>query len=257
MDRINLDSMKDTPRSWALAPRVFVGTSGWMYDWNPEGSFRWYARESGLNAVELNASFYRFPFKKQAESWARVSLEYGIRWAVKVHRSITHYRRLKEPALQVWEKFRAIFKPLEDTGLLDFYLFQLPPSFARTPENVRRIEGFLEGSRLEPSKFAVEFRHTSWFMGETIDTARSLGITLVSIDSPMATWIVSSNGLVYLRMHGRSDWYAHDYTEQELRETAEAIARLNPKAVYVFFNNNHWMLKNARLFLSMLKTVLI
>ncbi len=239
-----------------MAPRVFVGTSGWMYDWNPEGSFKWYARESGLNAVELNASFYRFPFKRQAEAWARLSLERGIRWAVKVHRSITHYRRLKQSALQVWEKFRAIFKPLEDAGLLDFYLFQLPPGFPMTRENAGRIEAFLEGSRLEPQRFAVEFRHPSWFTGDTVDMARRLGITLVSIDSPMATWIVSSNGLVYLRMHGRSDWYAHDYSEQELREVAEAIARLNPRAVYVFFNNDYWMLENARAFRDILKSML-
>lgn len=235
---------------------VYVGTSGWMYDWNPEGSFSWYARESGLNAVELNASFYRFPFKGQVESWLRLSVEHGIRWAVKVHRSITHYRRLKREALSVWAKFRGIFKPMEDAGILEFYLFQLPPSFARTEVNVGRIKRFLEGSGLEPVMFAVEFRHPSWFTGETVDLARSLGLTLVSIDSPIATWIVSSNGVIYLRMHGRRSWYSHDYTSSELREVAARVAGLSPKAVYAFFNNNHWMLGNAREFKSILESTL-
>ena len=36
--------------------RVYVGTSGWAYFWNPDG-LDWYVRNSGLNAVELNASF--------------------------------------------------------------------------------------------------------------------------------------------------------------------------------------------------------
>ncbi|WP_460124597.1 DUF72 domain-containing protein [Stetteria hydrogenophila] len=234
---------------------VFVGTSGWMYDWNAGGSFKWYAEESGLNAVELNASFYRFPSRGQVESWARASLGRGIRWAVKVHRSITHYRMLGGASLQAWERFRALFKPLEDAGLLDFYLLQLPPRFRRTPGNVGRVEGFVEGSRVEPRMLAVEFRHPSWFTGEVVEWAGGLGFTLVSIDSPMATWIVSSNGLVYLRMHGRISWYSHDYTEDELREVAASVLRLNPRAVYAFFNNDHWMLGNARRFKEILESM--
>ncbi|RLF12723.1 MAG: DUF72 domain-containing protein, partial [Thermoprotei archaeon] len=38
--------------------RVYIGTSGWLYDWNLDGSLDWYVKNSGLNAVELNASFY-------------------------------------------------------------------------------------------------------------------------------------------------------------------------------------------------------
>jgi len=68
----------------------------------------------------------------------------------------------------------------------------------------------------------------------------------VSIDAPIATWIVSSNGIVYLRMHGRSSWYAHNYSLDELREIVRAVLSLKPLRVYVFFNNDHWMLENAR-----------
>ncbi|MEM2358961.1 MAG: DUF72 domain-containing protein, partial [Nitrososphaerota archaeon] len=35
----------------------FVRTSGWLYDWNSGGTLDWYLANSGLNAVELNASF--------------------------------------------------------------------------------------------------------------------------------------------------------------------------------------------------------
>jgi len=38
----------------------FIGTSGWMYGWNEKQSVDWYVANSGLNAVELNASFYPF-----------------------------------------------------------------------------------------------------------------------------------------------------------------------------------------------------
>ncbi|MEM4913906.1 MAG: DUF72 domain-containing protein, partial [Desulfurococcaceae archaeon] len=67
---------------------VYVGTSGWLYDWNEGASLDWYVEESGLNAVELNASFYRFPFRNQVKGWSIKGST--LRWSVKVHRSITH-----------------------------------------------------------------------------------------------------------------------------------------------------------------------
>lgn len=220
---------------------VYVGTSGWLYDWNPRGNFDWYVKNSGLNAVELNASFYRFPYPNQVASWAKKGR--GIRWSVKVHRSITHLRRLSTQALDVWDRFYQLFKPLDP--YIDFYLFQLPPTFTNTSENRKRIEVFVDEVKLG-SRFAIEFRHHSWFNSDTIDFCRALGITVVSIDAPIATWIVSSNGIVYLRMHGRSSWYAHNYSLDELREIVRAVLSLKPLRVYVFFNNDHWMLENAR-----------
>jgi len=231
---------------------VYVGTSGWLYDWNEGGSFDWYVKRSGLNAVELNASFYRFPYLGQARGWARRSLERGLRWAVKVHRGITHYRRLAEGALEVWGRFRRLFGPLEDAGLLDFYLFQLPPGYRCTPEYLERLEAFARRAGVEAWRVAVEFRHESCFTDSIVEWARGLGITLVSVDSPMGTWVRSSNGIVYLRMHGRSTWYAHDYSEEELAGVAGEVLGLRPSRVYVFFNNDHWMLENARRMLEIL-----
>lgn len=227
---------------------VFVGTSGWLYDWNPQGSLDWYVAYSGLNAVELNASFYRFPYPNQVLSWTRRGA--SLRWAVKVHRSITHTRRLSEKALPVFDRFRRLFQPMD--RIIDFYLFQLPPSYKKTGENIRRVKLFAEKTGLG-ERMAVEFRHETWFDQQTVELAESLGITLVSIDSPQATWIVASNRIVYARLHGRTGWYFHDYSREELEEIAERIASLSPRRVYVFFNNNHWMLENARRFKKLLE----
>ncbi len=216
-----------------------------MYDWNWGGNFDWYLRHSKLNAVELNASFYRFPFPSQVKAWSRKSRIFRLRWAVKVHRSITHYKRLSKNAIIVWEKFHNLFLPLEETDLLDFYLFQMPPNFIKKDKNIQKIVNFLKESGLEPWRMALELRHESWFNEDTIEWARSLGITIVSIDAPIATWIVNSNGIIYLRMHGKTEWYAHDYSLEELEIIANKIRYLKPNKVYVFFNNNHWMLENA------------
>jgi uncharacterized protein YecE (DUF72 family) len=228
---------------------VYVGTSGWLYDWNLGSSLQWYVENSGLNAVELNASFYRFPYPSQVAGWAKRGGR--LRWAVKVHRSITHVRRLKPEALDTWRRFHALFKPMD--SLVDFYLFQMPPSFTRTDTNVERIRMFARSTSLG-ERFAVEFRHASWFDSETVDLLRELGVTAVSVDSPQVTWIVTSNGTVYLRLHGRSAWYAHDYSAEELEEVAERVAALEPQRIYAFFNNDHWMLENARAFKRILES---
>lgn len=220
---------------------IYVGTSGWVYDWNRWGNFDWYVKFSGLNAVELNASFYRFPFLSMIRSWARKGR--GLRWAVKVHRSITHLRKLSKPALNTWEKFRKSFEPLDE--YIDFYLFQMPPSFSKTRENMMRVIEFYKATRLG-SRFAIEFRHHTWFNQDTVSWASRYGFTLVSIDAPIGKWVVSSSGIVYLRMHGRTAWYMHYYEDNELKEIARDTIDLMPEKIYVFFNNNHYMLENAR-----------
>src|SRR5690606_23879223 len=104
---------------------VHVGTSGWAYAWNRGGSLAWFAEHSGLDAIELNASFYGFPSEKSVLSWADAGS--GLRWSIKVNRSVTHRHRFNEKAVAVWERFRERFLPLDD--LVDFYLFQAPPAF--------------------------------------------------------------------------------------------------------------------------------
>jgi uncharacterized protein YecE (DUF72 family) len=221
--------------------RVYVGTSGWLYDWNEGASLDWYVEESGLNAVELNASFYRFPFRNQVASWARKGR--ALRWSIKVHRSITHTRKMSEKALEIWAKFHDLFKVMDD--LIDFYLFQLPPNFSCKRENLERIELFNSNTRLG-SRLAVEFRHESCFNEDVAKWAEKAGVVVVSIDAPIARWITNSSGVVYLRMHGRDVWYGYEYSERELEEIAREVVELKPERVYVFFNNNHWMLNNAR-----------
>ena len=218
-----------------------------MYDWNSEGTLDWYITNSGLNAVELNASFYRFPFPSQVLGWSRKATR--IRWAVKVHRSITHLRKLSDYALETWRRFYNLFQPLDER--IDFYLFQMPPNFSATEANLERVRRFFTGSGLG-GRFAIEFRHESWFSRELAETVSDIGATYVSIDSPVKTFIHSSGGVIYLRMHGRSSWYAHDYSLEELSGLADTILSLGPRIVYVFFNNDHWMLENARLMLDIL-----
>ncbi|MEM3815751.1 MAG: DUF72 domain-containing protein, partial [Candidatus Bathyarchaeia archaeon] len=96
-------------------------------------------------------------------------------------------------------------------------------------------------------RFALEVRELSWFNESTVKWASNLGITLVSIDSPdFPREIFNINGIVYLRMHGRTLWYSHNYSDRELTDIKEKILKSKPEKVYIFFNNDTNMLRNAQ-----------
>lgn len=220
--------------------QVFVGTSGWMYSWNKGQIFDWYVKNSELNAVELNASFYRFPFPSQVKSWAEKRQD--LRFIIKVNRWITHLFRFNIRALATWDKFYKLFKPLDDA--IDFYLFQLPPS--TKPSSAERIAEFFKKTELQ-ERFALEWRNEAWFTGEWVRWAEKLGMTLVSVDAPeLPRQLFNVNGIVYVRMHGREYWYSHNYSLQELEGVQKNIIAAKPKKVYMMFNNDHNMLKNAQ-----------
>ncbi len=220
--------------------KAFVGTSGWFYDWNEERTLDWYIANSGLNAVELNASFYGFPFPNMVRAWAKKGKD--LAWALKVSRFVTHTHRFNDAAADKWARFRKLFQPLD--SLVHFYLFQLHPG--TRSDRAERIGSFARDTGLGP-RFALEPRHESWFEAETVKWARALGITLVSVDSPeFQRTVVNTSGLVYLRMHGRTGWYHHDYTAAELRAVTAKVRAAEPRACYAFFNNDENMLANAR-----------
>jgi uncharacterized protein YecE (DUF72 family) len=139
----------------------------------------------------------------------------------------------------VWEKFQDAFAPMDD--FIDFYLFQAPPRF----DNADRLIGFVEDAGLG-DRCAVELRNTD-LLGDDELCARIADMAvLVSVDSPDFQNRIFSGPLIYLRMHGRNDWYKHDYTANELEETASIVRDRHPERVHVFFNNDHAMLDNAR-----------
>jgi uncharacterized protein YecE (DUF72 family) len=214
---------------------VFVGTSGWSYEWNQGKSLNWYIQESGLNAIELNMSFYRFPYPNMVQSWATKGKQ--LAWVVKIHRSITHFQKMSSASYENFQRFKKLFLPLEKS--IHYYLFQLPPSFT----DLTALDQFIKRHGAE--KLAIEFRNPTLFTQKLIEWGKKQGVLLVSIDAPKLPTTMMSKTIVYERIHGRTGWYSHDYSNHELKEIKERILTGHPKKVYVFFNNNHAMLDNA------------
>lgn len=225
----------------------FVGTSGWAYSWNLEKSLDWFIENTGLNAIELNSSYYHFPSANSVQIWSQKSK--NLRWSIKVNRLFTHIYRFNQNALDRWSNFFELFEPLDD--LVDFYLFQMPPSI--TPKTASLIEKFAKILNLK-ERFALEFRNPEWFTNQWVNWAISLRLTLVSVDAPdLPRTIFNTSDRVYVRMHGRTGWYSHHYTEEELQEVKNKILRANPEKAYIFFNNDHVMPKNAKSMLQLLQ----
>ncbi|MGC8977065.1 MAG: DUF72 domain-containing protein, partial [Candidatus Ratteibacteria bacterium] len=190
-----------------------------------------------------------FPYPNQIKSWANKSK--NITFSVKVHRKITHLLKLNEESKNVYLDFKNLFTPLEEK--IKFYLFQMPPSFS-TEYFERVMKFFSEFENKE--KFAVEFRHKSWFSDEWVKKIERIGIVFVSVDSPeIKSFIFKTNEKIYLRFHGRTGWYSHNYTEKEFKEIIEKIKKQKPQKIYAYFNNNHNMLSNAQKFYQLLKNL--
>lgn len=220
---------------------VFVGTSGWYYNWNKKRNLDWFVQNSGLNTVELNASFYRFPFPNQIRSWNMKGA--GLRWSVKVHRSITHWRQLGENALETWDKFRKLFEPMDH--LIDFYLFQVPPQFNEVIKALKFADDTGLGKR-----FALEIRNKEILGNNRLCAELMEKVTLVSVDSPDFKDRIFPEKIVYMRMHGREGWYNYNYSQEEIRKIVGEINEFEPEKIYMYFNNDHNMLENARMALK-------
>lgn len=227
---------------------IYVGTSGWMYSWNEKGNLDWYIENSNLNAVELNASFYRFPFENQIKGWSKRGSK--LRWSIKVHRLITHKFKLNDEGKNSFKKFLELFNPMDN--LIDFYLFQLPPSFS--PKEIDKLIHFFND--FEKEKIVIEFRNKNWYEIDLENFGEKNNLLICSIDSPdFQKKIFKVKERIYLRFHGREFWYQYDYSEKELEEILKIIKDKKPEKIYNFFNNDHSMLKNAQTFYKLLKNV--
>jgi uncharacterized protein YecE (DUF72 family) len=240
----------------------WVGTSGWHYKhWRDifyprELSQReWFAHYAGhFPTVELNNSFYRQPKDSTWEQWRRAAPE-GFRFAVKANRFLTHIKRFSDSEAAL-ERFLSGAERLGPS--LGPVLFQTPANFHRTDVNLQRLESFL--SLLPAShRFVFEFRHASWLGDETLALLRSHGAGFCIFDMPsLKCPIAATADFAYLRMHGTSELYASNYTDEMLQSWAKRLRELSHglSDVWVYFNNDihGFAVSNARKLRELLAT---
>lgn len=220
---------------------MYVGTSGYDYYWNERkpSPFEWYLAQ-GFNSVEINATFYRYPTERMAGVWGRAPKSF--RFSIKVHRSITHYAKLSHRAQTLWEAFTRPLKPIEDR--VAFWLYQMPPSFKYNQQNLARLREYFANTGHTGTP-VVEFRTPEWWghVGEL----EEMGVAFCSVSAPgLPETIVELADTVYLRLHGKTEWYSYVYTERELDQMVDKLERTSASRVAVYFNNDAGMFENAK-----------
>lgn len=229
--------------------QIHVGCSGWFYShWRgifypaqeptTKNWFGYYANV--FDTVELNAPFYRWPKPATVRRWKKEAPPRFL-YSVKVNQTITHEQRMVRTKKLVADYYQ-IAATLGDR--MGCFLFQFPPSYKYTAARLKSIV-----TQLDPTQRNVlEFRHRSWWRDSVYQQLSAHRIAFCSVSAPRLPDVIPpSQGLLYLRLSGRTKWYDHDYSREELLAWAERIAASGADEVWVYFNNDRkgFAVKNA------------
>jgi len=215
--------------------KIYAGTSGWAYtSWKPDfyppklpsaKFLEYYATR--LNSVEVNYTFRSAVTKLLLDEWIDATPPH-FKFAVKAHQSITHIKRLRGVA-KLTSQFLASLEPLRRARKLGPVLFQLPPNFKC---DLARLDGFLE-KLPRGTRFAVEFRHPSWFVEEVYDRLRRARVALCQAESEeLETPDVATANFRYFRL--RKDSYS-PRARKAIKQKVTKAARSGD--VFVYFKH--------------------
>jgi len=222
--------------------RAWVGTSGWVYTGWREHLYadapvrRWLEIASRtFDTLEINGSFYTQIKPETYARWRRETPD-GFRFALKGHRFVTHYKRLRDAAASV-QRLRDQASALGDK--LAAVVWQLP---ARFSIDVPRLEDFLRSLEGWPeARHALELRHRSWFVPAVADRLRAARVAVCLSDAPdFPMWREVTTDLVYVRLHGHTRKYASQYSAANLARWAAETRRWldEGRDVHVYFDND-------------------
>ncbi len=232
-------------------PRYRVGCTGWSYDdWRgvfyPEGTpageyLARYARVFDL--VEVDSSFYRPPTPFLTRRWAAATPP-GFLFAPKVPKAITHIRG-GPPIAESVGAFVEALRPLRDAGKLGPIVAQFAASFRREKDSDRLDE--ILGAFPPDLPFAVELRHRSWWVPDTLRRLERRRAALVwtvypGLEPPF--WVPGE--FLYARFVGDRALTTFDRIQRDGRPTMEAMrARLESEGAAArdafLLVNNHFM----------------
>jgi uncharacterized protein YecE (DUF72 family) len=221
--------------------RAHIGTSGWVYPGWREHLYadtpvkRWLEVASRtFDALEINGSFYT-QIKPETYARWRDATPAAFRFALKGHRFVTHYKRLRdcEPSIV---RLRDQASGLGDK--LAAVVWQLPSHFAL---DLQRLADFLRALAVWPVRHALEMRHRSWFVPEVAARLREADVAVCQSDAPdFPMWREITADLVYVRLHGHTRKYASSYHPASLRRWADDVARWldEGRDVHVYLDND-------------------
>ncbi|WP_342647853.1 DUF72 domain-containing protein [Mucilaginibacter sp. CSA2-8R] len=217
-----------------------IGCSGFYYrHWKglfyPEDMpqrmwFDYYCQH--FSTLELNGSFNSFPKIRSLKNWY-LSNPMEFNFAVKAHRTITHFRQFQNTKDIVNDFYQVVSDGLQEK--LGAVLFQMPPKFTYS---LARLDSIL--NNLNPLfNNVVEFRHISWWQPDVYTELAKHNISFCGMSHPaLPADIVANTPTLYYRLHGNQQFYHSAYTEKELAEFANKALDTRAQKAYIYFNND-------------------
>ncbi|MCS7364493.1 MAG: DUF72 domain-containing protein [archaeon GB-1867-035] len=233
---------------------IRVGCCGWAVRGGKEAYFRVF------NLIELQSTFYKLPKISTAEKWRSIAPS-DFEFTLKAWQVITHspssptWRRAGikvEPGLEdrygflkpTKENFEAWCRTLEICRVLGakICVFQTPPSFGFSPDNVRNVREFFSSIDRGGLEIAWEPRGT-WL--KHLDVVKDIcdSLNLIHVVDVFRRDPVSSHSICYIRLHGIGKGevnYRYKYTDDDLSVLLGKVKALLDRGygmVYVLFNN--------------------
>ena len=214
-----------------------------------------------FSLVEIQQTFYKMPKLETALKWRSEAPE-GFEFTLKAWQLITHpvssptYRKAGIKILPGLEERYGFFRPTDEVEMAwqetekiaqalkaKVIVFQCPPSFHETRENVENMRRFFKQRN---SNFLFVWEPRGKWSEKTIkELCSELG--LVHCVDPMEKEPLYGEPR-YFRLHG-GPGYRHRYSEEELKQIKDKLIHLS---CYLLFNNLN-MYHDALAFIRLLE----
>jgi len=183
--------------------------------------------------VELNGTFYKIPTVENLKKQASHTPE-NFKFSVKANKYVTHTLRLKN-SLKETESFQGLLQEALGSKLENI-LFQLPPSFHFSKENLETIKKNVPDSSLN----VIEFRHSSWWNEIVFEFFSSHSYIFCNVDFPgLQPEYLHNGSKFYLRLHGVPELFKSSYSTAYLKKISENIDP-SKKPCCIYFNNTFY-----------------
>ena len=212
---------------------LLIGTGGWAYFQIPGlKSLEAYAR--AFNFVEVNSTFYKVPSAELVESW-RKRVPRDFEFAVRCHKDVTHTYEM-EPTEEAIRAFNATTEVC-DILKARFLVLETPARTRFSAEKIDAAKNFLNSVNRRGTKIVWEVRHNE---GENvpqdlIELMSDQGI-VHSVDLSRENPAFESD-VLYSRVFGKGQHNVYQFTDEEMGEIDQKIAKSGSSTVAVSFHN--------------------
>ncbi|KMT62013.1 DUF72 domain-containing protein [Paenilisteria newyorkensis] len=247
---------------------ITIGLTGWsdhetLYSSTSKHKLEDYA--GNFPMVEVDTSFYAIPSPLTTERWIERTPE-EFTFVVKAFQAMTKHKEWQQyydSETEMYRRFMDAIAPMSESGRLKAILFQFPPYFGCTKENVTYLRAVRE--KMGDLPLAIEFRNKTWYTEtnepQTLALLKDLGFIHTVVDEPQVgngsvpiVLRATNEAMTLVRLHGRNsagwmkanspEWREvrtlYRYNDEEINYWAENIRHLqkHSKEVIVIFNNN-------------------